>query len=166
MRNLVAIPLLGLVVVLQSAIVPSFALLSGYADVVLVLVAAWALQEGVQTSYQWALLAALMMSIVSHLPWFIYVAGYVGVVVVARLMQRRVWQVPMLAMFMVTFLATVFMHLLTFAYLQLAGGGAAFSDAMGLVTLPSLLLNLLVAIPMFGVMRDLSRWVFPAPEPA
>ena len=50
MRNLVAIPLLGLVVVLQSAIVPSFALLSGYADVVLVLVAAWALQEGVQTS--------------------------------------------------------------------------------------------------------------------
>jgi hypothetical protein len=166
MRNLVAIPLLAMAVVVQSAIVPSFALLSGYADVLLVLLAAWALQEGVETGFQWALLGALMMSIVSHLPWIIYVAGYVGVVLLAQILQKRVWQVPMLAMFTVTFLGTAFMHVLTFAYLRLFGGSASFSDAMGLVTLPSLLLNLLVAIPMFGMMRDLARWVFPSPEPA
>ncbi len=166
MRNLVAVPLLILAVVLQSAIVPSFALLSGYADVVLVLLAAWALQEGVDTSIQWALLAALMMSLVSHLPWFIYVSGYVCVVLLARTLQKRVWQVPMLAMFTVTFLGTVFMHLLTFVYLRLFGRGVSFSDAMGLVTLPSLLLNLLVAIPVFGMMRDLARWVFPSTEAA
>jgi len=166
MRNLIAIPLLALTVVIQSAIVPSFTLLSGYADVLLVLLAAWALQEGVNTGFQWALLSALMMSIVSHLPWFIYVAGYAGVVMLAQLLQKRVWQVPMLAMFTVTFLGTVFMHLLTFVYLRLFGGSVSFSDAMGLVTLPSLLLNLLVAIPMFGMMRDLARWVFPSLEPA
>lgn len=166
MRNLVAIPLLILAVVLQSAIIPSFALLSGYADVLLVLLAAWALQEGVNTSIQWALLAALMMALVSHLPWFIYVAGYLGVVLLASVLQKRVWQVPMLAMFTVTFLGTLFMHLLTFVYLRLFGGGISFSDAMGLVTLPSLLLNLLVAIPVFGMMRDLARWVFPSTEAA
>lgn len=166
MRNLVAVPLLILAVVLQSAIIPSFALLSGYADVVLVLLAAWALQEGVDTSIQWALLAALMMSLVSHLPWFIYVAGYLGAVLLARSLQKRVWQVPMLAMFTVTFLGTVFMHLLTFVYLRLFGRSVSFSDAMGLVTLPSLLLNLLVAVPVFGMMRDLARWVFPSTEPA
>jgi hypothetical protein len=166
MRNLVGLPLLALAVVLQSAIVPSFALLSGYADLMLVLLAAWALQENVDTGYQWALMGALMMSIASHLPWFIYVAGYVGVVFMARLLQKRVWQVPMLAMFTVTFLGTVIMHLLTFVDVSLLGGAASFSDAMGLVTLPSLLLNLLVAIPVFGIMRDFSRWVFPAPEPA
>lgn len=166
MRNLVGLPLLALAVVLQSAIVPSFALLSGYADVMLVLLAAWALQDNVNTAYQWALMGALMMSIVSSLPWFIYVAGYVGVVIVARMLQKRVWQVPMLAMFSVTFLGTVIMHLLTFVDLTFLGRVVSFSDAMGLVTLPSLLLNLLIAIPIFGIMRDLSRWVFPAPEPA
>ena len=166
MRNLVAIPLLALAVVLQSAIVPSLALLSGYADLLLVLLAAWALQEGVDTGFHWALMAALMMSLVSHLPWFIYAAGYAGVVLLARLLQRRVWQVPLLAMFMVTFLGTVFMHALTFVYLRLSGPGVSFSDATGLVTLPSLLLNLLVAIPVFGVMRDLARWVFPPAEAA
>ncbi len=166
MRNLVAVPLLILAVVLQSAIIPSFALLSGYADLLLVLLAAWALQEGVDTGFQWALLAALMISLVSHLPWFIYVAGYVGIVLMARVLQKRVWQVPMLAMLIVTFLGTVLMHLLTFVYLQLFGHGVSFSDAMGLVTLPSLLLNLLVAIPLFGMMRDLARWVFPSTEAA
>ncbi len=166
MRNLVAVPLLILAVVLQSAIIPSFALLSGYADLLLVLLAAWALQEGVNTGFQWALLAALMISLVSHLPWFIYVAGYVGIVLLARVLQKRVWQVPMLAMLIVTFLGTVFMHLLTFVYLQLFGQGISFSDAMGLVTLPTLLLNLLVAIPVFGMMRDLARWVFPSTEAA
>lgn len=166
MRNLVGIPLLLLVVVVQSAIVPSLSMLAGYADILLVLLAAWALQEGVTTGVQWALLGGLMISIVSHLPWFIYLAGYVGVVLLARALQKRVWQVPMLAMFMVTFLGTILMHILTFAYLQLFGASPSLSDAMGLVTLPSLLLNLLIAIPMFGLMRDLSRWVFPAPEAA
>lgn len=164
MRNLVAIPLLGLVVVLQSAVVPAFSLLSGFPDVLLVVLAAWALQEGVTTSVQWALLGSLMISLVSHLPWFIYVAGYGGVVLLARMLQRRVWQVPLLAMFTVTFLGTVLMHLMSFVYLQLFGTPVSVSDAMGLITLPSVLLNLLIAIPLFGMMRDLARWVFPVPE--
>ncbi len=164
MRNLVAIPLLALVVVLQSAVMPALSLLSGTADLLLVLLAAWALQEGVTTSFQWALLGSLMISVLSHLPWFIYLAGYGGVVVLARALQKRVWQVPLLAMFSVTFLGTVLMHFMSYAYLQLLGGSVPISDALGLVTLPSVLLNLLIAIPLFGLMRDLSRWVFPAPE--
>ena len=166
MRNLVAIPLLGLVVIAQSAIVPEFTLLSGYADILLVLLAAWALQEGVTTAYQWALLGSLMISLVSHLPWFIYAIGYIGMVLVARSLQKRVWQVPLLAMFTVTFLGTLVMHLMSFLYLSLFGGALSLSDALGLVTLPSLLLNLLVAIPIFGMMRDLARWVYPVPEGA
>ncbi len=164
MRNLVAIPLLGLVVILQSAVVPAFTLLSGTADLLLVMLAAWALQDGVSTSFQWALLGSLMMGLLSHLPWFIYLIGYGSVVLLARVLQKRVWQVPLLAMFSVTFLGTLLMHSMTYAYLQLAGSAASISDTLGLVTLPSVLLNLLVAIPLFGMMRDLARWVFPAPE--
>jgi hypothetical protein len=130
------------------------------------MLAAWALQAGVTTAFQWALLGGLMVSLVSHLPWFIYLIGYTGVVLLARLLQRRVWQVPLLAMFTVTFLGTMLIHLLSFVYLQFSGATVTISDAMGLVTLPSLLLNLLIAIPTFGIMRDLAHWVFPVPEAA
>lgn len=166
MRNIIALPLLGLAVILQSAIVSQFSLLAGYADLILVLLAAWALQEGVTTAFHWAFLASIMVSFSSHLPWFIYMAGYFSVVVFALLLQRRVWQAPLLAMFSVTFLGTVVMHLLSYMYLRIAGDPLPFRDTMGLITLPSLLLNLLLAIPLYGFMRDIARWVFPSMEEA
>jgi hypothetical protein len=38
------------------------------------------------------------------------------------------------------------------------------SDVLGLLTLPGVLLNMLIAIPVYAVMRDLARWVYPSPE--
>ncbi len=166
MRNIIAIPLLGLAVIVQSAIVGQFVLLAGTADLLLVILAAWALQQGVTTAFQWAFLAAVMVSFVTHMPWYIYLVGYIGVVFLATLLQRRVWQAPLLAMFSVTFLGTLFMHLLSYGYLRFAGEAISMSDSMGMVTLPSVLLNMLLAIPLFGLMRDLARWVFPSPEQA
>lgn len=161
MRNAIAVPLLGLAVIVQTTLMGRFTLLNGEADVVIVILVAWALQEGVTTSFHWALLASVMVSLVSRLPWFIYVAGYGGTVLLALLLQRRVWQVPMLAMFSVTFLGTVLISFLSYLYINLSGGAIAMADALGLVTLPSVLLNMLIAIPIFGMMRDVAHWVFP-----
>lgn len=161
MRNAIAIPLLLLAVVAQTTLVSYFKLLSGEADLLIVILVAWALQEGVTTAFHWAFLAAVMMSLVSRLPWFLYFAGYGGTVLMALLLQRRVWQVPMLAMFSVTFLGTVLINLLTFVYINLSGSTITLVDVLGLVTLPSVLLNMLIAIPLFGMMRDVAHWVFP-----
>jgi rod shape-determining protein MreD len=164
MRNIVAVPLLGLVVIVQSAIVGQVSLLAGFADIVLVMLVAWALQERVTTAFHWAFLAGVMVSLVSRLPWFIYLAGYGGAVLLAQALQRRVWQVPMLAMFSVTFLGTILVHLLSFLYLAVSGETISLADSLGLVTLPSVLLNMLISIPIFGMMRDLAGWVFSGVE--
>jgi hypothetical protein len=161
MRNAIALPLLGLAVIVQSAIVGQFPLLGGTADVVLILVTAWSLQQAVSTGLQWAFLASVFISLVSSLPWFVYLAAYGGVVLLAMLLQRRVWQVPMLAMFIVTFLGTALLHGLTLLYVYLSGSEVPVADSLGLITLPSVLLNMLIAIPLYGMMRDLAGWVFP-----
>jgi cell shape-determining protein MreD len=161
MRNAIALPLLGLAVIVQSSIVGLFPLLGGTADVVLVLLTAWALQQAVSTGFHWAFLASVFMSLVSSLPWFVYFAAYGGLVLLAMLLQQRVWQVPMLAMFIVTFLGTALLHGLTLLYLYLSGSVIAVSDVLGVITLPSVLLNMLIAIPLYGMMRDLASWVFP-----
>lgn len=164
MRNIVAIPVLGLAAIVQSAIVSQFPLLGGTADLVLILVAAWALQEGVTTGFHWAFLASVLVSLVSRVPWVIFFATYAGIVLLAVALQRRVWQVPLLAMFSITFLGTVLMHVLTMAYLNLSGAAVPFADSLGLITLPSVLLNMLIAIPIFAMSRDLAAWVFPVGE--
>jgi hypothetical protein len=164
MRNLVALPLFVLAVILQSSVVSQIKLLSGYADLPLLLLAAWALQERVKSAWHWAALACVLIGFVSYMPWLVFAIGYFAVVFIAQTLQKRVWQAPMLAMFSVTFFGTLFFHLLSFIVLRVLGTPFAFSDVMGLITLPSLLLNMLLSIPIHGMMRDLARWVYPLEE--
>lgn len=164
MRNLIAFPLLGLAVILQSSVVSEVRLLSGYADLPLVLLAAWALQERVDTAWHWGALTCLFAGYLSRMPLPVILAGYAAVLFLARMLQRRVWQAPLLAMFSVVFMGTLFSHALSFTILSFLGTPFAFTDVMRLVTLPSLLLNMLLAVPMYAFMRDVSRWVYPVEE--
>ena len=164
MRNLIAVPTILLVVVLQSAVISRIYLLSGIADLPLVILVAWALQEEVDSAWHWAVASGLMVGFVSAIPWYVPVIGYGFVVALAQILQRRVWQAPLLAMFSVTFVGTIFLNFVTFAVLRLSGTLLPLEDVLGLLVLPSVLLNMLLAIPVYAVMRDLARWVYPSPE--
>jgi len=163
-RNLIGFPLLALVVILQSAVISQITLLAGYADLALVVLAAWALHVESADAWQWALLCGAMVSFVSKLPWPVTFIGYLFVVLIAQLLRSRVWQAPLLAMFSVVFLGTSFMGLLALVVLNVLGGSYPISDTVGLIVLPSILLNLLVSIPVYTMVRDLAHWVAPAPE--
>jgi rod shape-determining protein MreD len=164
MRNLIAIPVLFLAVILQSAVISRIYLLSGVADLPMVMLAAWALQEHVDSSWHWAAALGILVGFVSALPWYVPVFSYVFVVALAQMLQRRVWQAPLLAMFSVTFLGTVFLNMLSYLVMRIGGVEMPFEDVLGLLVLPSVLLNMLLAIPVYTIMRDLSRWVYPTPE--
>lgn len=164
MRHLVAFPILALAVILQSAIVSRISLLSGYADLVLIILIGWALQEGVTTAWHWAVLAGVMTAIVTGLPWGVPLVGYLLAILIAQTLQKRTWHAPMIAVFTVTFLASLVSYLLSFVVLNLIGAPLSFGEAFSLVILPSMLLNLMLAVPIFWLMRDLARWVNPVEE--
>ncbi|MGB7875541.1 MAG: hypothetical protein WBL25_14245 [Anaerolineales bacterium] len=163
-RNLIAFPLLALVVIVQSAIISQMSLLAGYADLMLVILAALALKAEASSAWLWAILGGIMVSFVSGMPWPVTVAGYLFVVLLAQVLRQRVWQAPLLAMFSVIFLGTLSMNLLTLLVLILLGTPLPFGDSLGLIVLPSVLLNLLFSIPVYAVVRDLAQWVSPAQE--
>jgi len=163
-RNLIAFPLLALVVIVQSAVVSHMTLLAGYADLMLVVLAAWALKAEASSAWLWALLGGVMVSFVSGLPWLIIIFGYLFVVLLAQLLRRRVWQAPLLAMFSVTFIGTLIMDLFTLIMLNVLGTPLPIGDSLGLIVLPSMLLNLLFAVPIYVMIRDLAQWVSPVEE--
>jgi rod shape-determining protein MreD len=164
MRNLVALPVILLSVILQSAVISRVYLLSGIADLPLVMLAAWSLQEEVDSAWHWAAATGLLVGFVSGIPLAVPLIGYIAIVFFARIFQHRVWQAPLLAMFSITFLGTIIVSGLSLAVLRFAGVPLPISDVLGLLTLPSVLLNMLLAIPVYAVMRDLARWVYPTPE--
>ena len=164
MRNIVALPVILFSVILQSAIISRVYLLSGIADLPLVMLAAWALQEEVDSAWHWAAATGLLVGFISGIPVIVPVLGYIAVVALAQIFQRRVWQAPLLAMFSITFLGTIIVSVLSLVVLRFLGVPLPISDVLGLLTLPSVLLNMLLAIPVYAVMRDLARWVYPSPE--
>lgn len=164
MRNLIAAPVIVLVVILQSAVISRITLLSGYADLALVMLAAWALQEDVESAWHWAVATGLLVGFVSGILWIVPVISYLIVVALANVLQGRMWQAPLLAMFSITFLGTIVSNLLSLVVLRFLGVPLAIGDTLGLLVLPSVLLNMLIAIPVYAVMRDLARWTYPSVE--
>jgi rod shape-determining protein MreD len=164
MRNLIAFPLIGLAVILQSSVISQVRLISGYADLPLLILAAWALQERVKSAWHWAVLTCVLIGFVSDMPWPVVIAGYLGVIIMAQALKRRVWQAPLLAMFSVIFMGTLFIHIMSFVVLRVLGAPLPFDDVIGLITLPSLLLNMLFSIPIYALMRDLAHRVYPLEE--
>ena len=130
MRTLVAIPIILLAVLLQSAVVSRVTLLSGAADLPLVMLAAWAMQEQVETAWHWAIAAGLLVGFVSGMPWYVPVIGYLAVVLLAQLLQRRVWQAPLLAMFLVAFIGTIVINVFSLVTLRVLGVSLAIESAL------------------------------------
>jgi rod shape-determining protein MreD len=164
MKNLVVFPLLVLVFIVQSTIASRVPLLSGTVDLPLLFLVAWALQERVESAWTWAIVAGIFAMFFSALHPLVYFVGYLLVVFLARFVQRQVWQLPILAMFTVSFFGTIIMHLLSFATLRFLGSPILLDDILALITLPTLFLNFLFVIPIHSLMRDLAVWMFPSEE--
>ena len=164
MRNLIAVPVIVLAVMLQSAIVSQITVLKGFADLPLVMLAAWALQDEVDSAWHWAIATGIFVGFVSGILWIAPLAGYLVVVALAQGFQRRVWQAPLLAMFSITFIGTIASNIITLVVLRFSNVVLPLGDALSLIILPVILLNMILAIPVYTVMRDLARWVYPAPE--
>ena len=158
---LASIPVLGLALMLQVAIFSRLNLLYGSADLILIILAAWGLQERVRSAWYWAVLAGILVGYVSGLPWFVPLAGYLLITAMTRLLRRRVWQAPLLAMFLVTFTGTLVMHFLSYVVLRLYGDPLPLGDSFNLITLPSILLNLFLSILIYPLIRDLAVWIRP-----
>lgn len=161
MTTLLAIPILFLVLMLQTIVVSSLPLLSGYADLVMLVLVAWALQARGVSPWIWSAIAGLMVGYVSAAPLGVPIAGYLVVTLIARLFRRRVWQTPVFSMFVVTFLGSLITQGLTMGALIFTGTSLPIFDSLNLVVMPGTLLNLLLALPVYAVITDLAQSVYP-----
>jgi rod shape-determining protein MreD len=159
--TLIAIPLLGLLTIFQTALVSRIPLLNGTADLVLLAVVAWALQKRVRTAWQWSIIGGLLVSMVSALPLGIPLVGYSLATGLALLLRRRVWQAPILAMFIAVFAGTLTNLGVDLVAVLASGSPIPPFEAFNLVVLPSVLLNLLFAVPAYALMGDLAGWLYP-----
>jgi rod shape-determining protein MreD len=161
MTVLVAIPILSFLVILQSAVVSRMPLLHGTPDLVLLALIAWAFQERVETAWHWSILGGIFMSIASAMPFGLFITGYLVTTALARFLRQRAWKLPLIGMLITTFFGTLITQGLSILGISLTGSLLPLIDSLNLVTLPSLLLNILLAVPVYVLISDLASWLYP-----
>ncbi len=147
--------------ILQTVIVSRIPLLSGSADIVFLVLTAWALQDQVKNPWLWTLVGGGIISLFSAVPWFAILIGYAATTVLARLLRQRIWQTPILAMFAVTLVGTILVQGLCYAVLRINGNALDIRQSINLVILPSVILNMVLALPVHAMVSDLAEWIFP-----
>src|SRR4030042_5013604 len=161
MSNLVGLFLFGVLAILQSTIVSRMPLLNGTADLILLFIVAWALQDRVESAWQWCLIGGIFASLYSALPFCSLVIAYLVATGIARLLKRRIWKAPFLAMLAATFLGTLVTQLISVLARFISGGSIPLINVLNLILLPGILLNLILAIPVFSIMHDMAGWLYP-----
>jgi hypothetical protein len=158
---LLAFPLFLMLVVLQSAIVSATPLLQGTADLILLTIVAWTLQEQVQVHWQWTIIGCIVLGFISKSPLVIILFAYLAVTAIVAIARRKLWKVPYLAMWTMTLIGTVIVQVITLLGRWLEGADIPFLQAFNLILLPSLMLNLLLAAPVLALVHDLANWLYP-----
>lgn len=164
--------LLGLAVliaslILQTTILSNLQILNGTPDLLMLVMIAWGLNESVKVHWEWAIMAGLIVSFVSAMPLFTPLIGYIIVMSMVRLLQTRVWQVPVLAMLLASFAGTIIYQFYTVVVLQyISGTMLDWSISFYRVVLPSALWNVLLAIPVYTLVKDLANWFYRIEETA
>lgn len=154
---LVFIPFL----VIQVGILSNLPLLQGYPDLILLAILAWSLRPEVRTAWQWGVIGGLLMTLVSAMPVGVYLIAYLLVVAIARMIRRMIWRLPFLTMLVMTILGTFLTEGVSLVVLQLMGRDLPIRFVFGTIFIPSVLYNLVLALPIYTVIGELARWVYP-----
>ena len=142
------------------AVVSRIPIMHGYADLLLLVIASWGLHEKAKNIYFCAILAGLFVSFISAQPFPLSLITYLIIAWMTRLMHGNIWQSPILAMMLITIFGTLIQHITMILYLQLSEIPIPFQVSLQQVTLPSIIFNIILILPIYFVVRDIQKYVY------
>ncbi len=152
--------LLALAVSLAGNITPAFGNTRGQINLVMLVVLAWSVRAELSSAFVWAFVGGILIDLFSILPLGASSAGLLIIAYFANGVARQVYRVRVFTILAMTLLATVFLYAFTFAALLLLGNQYDFLAQLRMVLLPTLFYNLVVCIPIYGLIRVVQRRVW------
>lgn len=159
-----SLPVMAIAMVIQLGVLGQFRLLHGSADLIMLIIIAWSLNRTTKYSWLWALAGGAILSFVSAVPAYGYIWTYLLIWLVIQFLTRRVWQMPVIMMLLMTIFGTVLSHLVTYALLLITGVTLNIQETAEQILYPSLIINLLLAIPVYSLFSDIVRTIYPDEE--
>ncbi len=152
----IAVPLLALVAVLQSAVLRQIEFAGGNLDLLLLVVLCWSMlrpEEGLV----WAAVGGLVADLLSGGPFGATAIVLLVTALAAGQVQGRLWGRHPLIIMGLALLGTGTSHLLGLAILGLTGRPLDVGYTLAYVTLPTAFINVALVLPVYSALRALDR---------
>jgi hypothetical protein len=157
---------LGSAIILQTTVFSRVTMIQGSVDIVLLCYLSWVLRREAPGGWLWGLIAGLVVGFSSALPVWLPIGGYLLTTAGIKALKTRIWQVPLFALFSITLISTVLLLGLQWIFLAISGSPINIGDAFNLVILPSVVLNLIAAFPIYTLIGEFFQFLYPEEEEA
>lgn len=164
MSIIIGIPILILLVIIQSTIVSRLNLSYGSADIVMLVLIALGLQTGTKRTILWFAFGGLLLSIISAVPLMYPLIPYLMIGLILEYIRRRVWKIPLLMMIIISFVGTLIYTSISYLIINFSQVPLPLNTSIVSVFLPSAALNVALGIPIYLIVSDWSSWLNPKDE--
>jgi rod shape-determining protein MreD len=161
MGYVVGIPLLAALAILQATIFGQFRLLAGAPDLVLLAVVGWSLTGQTRQALTFALVGGLLLDLFSGIPLGASAAGLILATFLVSLSEESFWEAHLLMPLAAVLATSLIFHAFNLLVLFLLGRLPDLSFALSQVILPSLFLNVVLALPAAQLAESLEASLYP-----
>jgi rod shape-determining protein MreD len=150
------VPLFIVAVLLQATVLPHLRVYGGQPDLVVLLVLAWSTLDQEQEGLAWAFVGGLLLDLFSGTPIGVSSLALLPLAYLIGLLEAQVYRASLLLPLLLTAVGSTAYHVIYMLLLRfLTDYPLSWSASFGYVTLPSVLFDVVLFIP---VLRLLARW--------
>jgi rod shape-determining protein MreD len=157
----IGIPALAILASLQASVFSRFRLLDGGPDLVLLVVIGWALTGQRRQSMTLGLIGGLLLDLLSGYPLGVTSVGLIVVAYLVSLSEGRFWEANFLMQLAAVLVGSAIYHLADLVVLLVLGRTPDFQYAVARVVLPSVFLNVVMALPIAQALGNLEETLYP-----
>ena len=151
MPFLMSAVVLGLAAILQSTILPHFAILGVKVNLVLLLVTSWSIRRGIESGLPWALIGGVAIDVLSAGPFGSSIVTFGIAAVIAGSVGPRFRQTSILLPFTLIPLISIISTLTSAFIMQAVGHTISWPIIVATVILPSAVLDTLAILLVYPV---------------
>ena len=156
-----SIPIMLILTVIQTVVVSRIKLVGGTADIILLAIVSWGISKEDRSLFIWALVGGFLISLISAMPALAVISSYLIVAGITKIFQRRLWQSPILAVLLSSFIGTIMKFIIDIIALQFMGIELDLSISIEMTLATNLILNLFVLFPIYLIINDLAKITSP-----
>ena len=153
----VAFPVVALLAVLQTSLVPRLTVGAARPQLVMTWIVCWAVVRGRGEAMSWAIFGGLLLDLLSQMPPGAHLLAMVAVTFLADLGHRVMQGSTALFALAAIFAASLAYGTILLVVLEVTGHSVQLADTVILNLLPGAVFNLAVLVPIFLVQRVLDQ---------